>query len=67
MLHAFKFIFAGGAKRAVVIRTDSPALDRNIILEAFERLKKTSCVLGPAFAGIILWGWTLSAQVYSKR
>lgn len=48
---AFRLAFRNGAKRVVVIGTDSPALNKKLILDAFENLKDTECVLGPAFDG----------------
>jgi len=49
--NAFRFAFKSGAKRTVVIGTDSPALNKKLILDAFKKLKDTQCVLGPAFDG----------------
>lgn len=48
---AFKLVFKGGAKRAMVIGTDSPTLNKKLILDVFKKLKDTQCVLGPAFDG----------------
>lgn len=48
---AFRIVFKSGAKRVVVIGTDSPALNKKLILGAFKKLKETQCVLGPAFDG----------------
>src|SRR3990167_5773931 len=48
---AFRLAFKNGAKRVVVIGTDSPALNKKLILDAFKKLKETQCVLGPAFDG----------------
>lgn len=49
--YAFRFAFLKGAQRVIVIGTDSPALDRRVVLDAFERLKNVQCVLGPAWDG----------------
>ena len=49
--YAFRLTFKNGAKRVVVIGTDSPALNKKLILDAFKKLKETQCVLGPAFDG----------------
>lgn len=49
--YAFRFAFEKGAKRVIVIGTDSPTLDRKVVLDAFERLKNMQCVLGPALDG----------------
>ena len=49
--YAFRFAFEKGAKRVIVIGTDSPTLDREVVLDAFERLKNVQCVLGPALDG----------------
>lgn len=49
--NAFNYSFKSGAKRAVVIGTDSPTLNKKLILDAFKKLKDTQCVLGPAFDG----------------
>ena len=48
---AFRLVFRKGAKRVVVIGTDSPTLDKKIVLDAFERLNNVQCVLGPALDG----------------
>lgn len=48
---AFEFAFKNGAKRVVVIGTDSPTLNKKVIRAAFERLRTTPCVLGPSFDG----------------
>lgn len=49
--HAFKFIFEKGAKRAVVIGSDSPTIDKKIILQAFKELEYNECVIGPSSDG----------------
>lgn len=48
---AYRFAFAQGAGRVVVIGTDSPLIDRNIIRKAFAKLKNRDCVLGPSRDG----------------
>lgn len=49
--HAFKFAFEKRAKRVIAIGTDCPTLESRVIVEAFRRLKDSSCVLGPALDG----------------
>lgn len=51
LYNAFRFTFDEGAKKAVVIGTDSPLLDKKIALEAFKELDKNECVIGPAADG----------------
>lgn len=48
---AFKFVFQKGAKRVVAIGTDSPTLDKRIILDAFCELETRPCVIGPSLDG----------------
>ncbi|MFH1063367.1 MAG: TIGR04282 family arsenosugar biosynthesis glycosyltransferase [Candidatus Omnitrophota bacterium] len=49
--NAFLSIFEQGAEKAVVIGTDSPLLDNQIIKKAFADLDKFDCVLGPSSSG----------------
>jgi uncharacterized protein len=49
--YAFEFFFRRGAKRVIVIGTDNPLLDKNIILKSFEKLKSSQCVIGPSQDG----------------
>lgn len=51
MLNALKTVFFRGAKRAVIIGTDSPTVDKEIIYEAFCRLKDNKVVIGPTADG----------------
>ncbi|MGR3309765.1 MAG: TIGR04282 family arsenosugar biosynthesis glycosyltransferase [Candidatus Brocadiales bacterium] len=51
MLNALKAAFSNGAKKAVIIGTDSPTLDKETIYEAFYLLKNTDIVIGPAVDG----------------
>jgi hypothetical protein len=51
MLNALKTVFSNGAKKAVIIGTDSPSLDKEIIYEAFRLLKDNDIVIGPAADG----------------
>ena len=51
MLNALKTAFLGGAKKAVIIGTDSPTVDKEIIYEAFCRLKDNKVVIGPTADG----------------
>ena len=47
----FAEAFARGAKRAVLMGSDSPTLPGEFIEHAFEALRETDCVLGPAADG----------------
>lgn len=49
--NAFRFTFGRGAQRVIAIGTDSPSIDKTVILNAFEELKDTQCVLGPSLDG----------------
>ncbi len=51
MKNAFIHSFAEGAKRVVIIGTDSPTLPISLIQKAFDVLKKTPIVIGPTFDG----------------
>jgi uncharacterized protein len=51
MKNAFKQSFAEGAKRVVIMGTDSPTLPISYIQKAFDVLKKIPIVLGPTFDG----------------
>ncbi len=51
MAHAFKHIFAGGFKKALIIGSDIPDLPRTVILKAFESLGTYDAVIGPSFDG----------------
>lgn len=51
LVDAFNRIFQRGAKRVVVIGTDSPQIDSGIILRAFGELGKNQCVIGPSHDG----------------
>jgi rSAM/selenodomain-associated transferase 1 len=51
MKNAFKQSFAEGAKRVVIIGTDSPTLPVSYIQKAFYVLKKIPVVIGPTFDG----------------
>ncbi len=63
MLNALKTAFLGGAKKAVIIGTDSPTLDKEIICEAFCRLKDNDVVIGPTIdGGYYLIGMSLRAK-----
>jgi uncharacterized protein len=48
---AFAAAFKKGYQSTIIIGTDCPSLDRNIISEAFELLKQRDLVLGPATDG----------------
>lgn len=51
MKNAFKQSFAEGAKRVIIIGTDSPTLPVSYIQKAFDILKKIPIVIGPTFDG----------------
>ena len=48
---AFARVFEKEPRRAVVIGTDSPLIDRKTVLEAFRKLENRDCVVGPSEAG----------------
>ncbi|MDP6685636.1 MAG: TIGR04282 family arsenosugar biosynthesis glycosyltransferase, partial [Candidatus Omnitrophota bacterium] len=49
--NAFQSIFKNGAKRVVVIGSDSPTIDVRVIKKAFIELKTKDCVIGPSKDG----------------
>lgn len=49
--HAFKFAFDRGAARAVAIGSDSPLIDKALIVGALRKLRDVRCVIGPALDG----------------
>lgn len=49
--NAFRFAFAKGAHRVVIVGTDIPLLDREVILRAFRELENRQCVIGPSLDG----------------
>ena len=51
MMNSFKDIFQKGYTKAVIIGTDCPSLDEQIIRTAFESLNEKSVVIGPAYDG----------------
>lgn len=51
MKNAFENIFQKGYTKAVIIGTDCPELDSDIINEAFEKLSQYDIVIGPARDG----------------
>lgn len=51
LANAFEFTFRKGAKKVLAIGSDSPTIDKFIILRAFKELENKSCVIGPAFDG----------------
>ncbi len=51
LIHAFDEVFAMGFSRAVPIGSDSPALPRERLAEAFEFLETKEAVFGPAVDG----------------
>lgn len=51
MQAAFEHMFQSGAKSAVLIGSDCPLLERNLLGQAFNALKENDLVLGPASDG----------------
>lgn len=51
MAGAFQTAFDQGAKTAVIIGTDCPELTDTLLIEAFQALRQTDLVLGPASDG----------------
>ncbi len=51
LANAFESVFNKGVSKAVVIGTDSPFIDREIVEEAFRQLDKFQCVIGPTCDG----------------
>lgn len=51
LVHAFARHFADGARRAVIVGTDCPGVDRRHVTEAFAALDAHDVVLGPTQAG----------------
>lgn len=51
MLSAFAGAFTKGISRVVLIGTDCPDLDREILFQAFQLLQQSEVVLGPAVDG----------------
>lgn len=49
--NAFEFTFKKGAKRVIAIGTDSPHLDKKIILKGFKELENKPSVVGPTLDG----------------
>ncbi len=51
MSNAFRFAFARGAREIVIVGTDIPLLDKEVILGAFKKLENRQCVIGPSLDG----------------
>lgn len=51
MKNAFTFVFSKGYAKAVIIGTDCPTLDDQIIQDAFDKLDAVDVVVGPAYDG----------------
>jgi hypothetical protein len=51
LFNAFDLVFQQGAKRAVVIGTDNPLIDKRVIYKALRELQKYQCVIGPSLDG----------------
>lgn len=49
--NAFKIAFENGAKKVVVIGTDSPLIEQKEIKDAFAKLNDRECVIGPSRDG----------------
>ncbi|MEO6136779.1 MAG: TIGR04282 family arsenosugar biosynthesis glycosyltransferase, partial [Ginsengibacter sp.] len=51
MENAFKSSFTAGHKKAIIIGTDCPEINENILKNAFEKLNDFDIVIGPATDG----------------
>ena len=51
MSNAFRLLFEKGAKRIVIIGSDSPLLDKKLVEKAFQELEKNGSVVGPCLDG----------------
>ncbi|WP_416674782.1 TIGR04283 family arsenosugar biosynthesis glycosyltransferase [Egbenema bharatensis] len=51
MAQAFRSAFAAGMERVVIIGTDCPGIDANLLAQAFQLLQEHDVVLGPATDG----------------
>lgn len=51
LIHAFGMAFGRGSQHVVIIGSDSPTLPKTYIEQAFQALKETDVVLGPAMDG----------------
>lgn len=51
MSNAFKEVFAQGYKKAVIIGTDCPSIDQQLLADAFAKLNTYDAVIGPAADG----------------
>ncbi len=51
MSNAFRFAFAEGARKTVIVGTDIPFLGKEVILRAFKNLENHQCVIGPSLDG----------------
>lgn len=49
--NAIEVTFKDGAGKVVTIGTDSPTIDKEVILRAFKELEHKPCVIGPALDG----------------
>jgi hypothetical protein len=51
MSNAFRFAFAEGTRKTVIVGTDIPLLSTEVILAAFKELENRQCVIGPSLDG----------------
>lgn len=51
MMKAFEEVFHQGYSKVIIIGTDCPSLNEIMIEEAFDKLKGTDVVIGPAYDG----------------
>lgn len=51
MSNAVRFAFAKGAREIVIVGTDIPLLDKEVVLTAFKKLENRQCVIGPSLDG----------------
>lgn len=51
LIHTFSRCFADGARRALIISSDCPGVDRRLVAEAFNALGDADIVIGPTAVG----------------
>lgn len=49
--NAFEVTFRKGASRVIAIGSDSPTIDKKLIIKTFKKLESKECVIGPALDG----------------
>ncbi len=48
MINAFNIVFKAGFRKVIIIGTDAPSINSQLILDAFESLNDHECVIGPS-------------------